>query len=549
MLIRSQEDLHCDVLIVGAGGAGLRAAISAKSKGVDVLLVSKTRIGANSNTYISKAVIAAPGWGPPEDDANAHLADTVTGGRFLNDQSMAAEMTARSHSEIRFLKDCGVPFEMRGETLRLIKTPGHRHPRHVHGENWIGRDLVMPLKRRARQVGVRFLEHLFVSRLIADEHRVIGATGVTADGRFVSLHAKAVVLATGGYAQIYLNTNNAPGITGDGQALAYHAGVALKDMEFVQFYPTATGKRGGRLILYEQLLAQPGVILRDGNGENLLERRGVSDLARLTRDRLAQLIYEETNSAQTPGRAVFMDTEALPEETAKSLSSLLPSRWWKGEKVFPVTPTAHFCMGGVVAGPDGETSLRGLFAVGEAVAGVHGANRLGGNALAEIFGMGSWVGETAAQRAMETAIPSGFRSAFEAERSRLEAAYAAEGVSVKGLIHELKQMMWRKAGVIRRKTDLQEALDQLRDHVPQSRVSNPGDLIRLLAYRNMRCAAQLVCRAALERTESRGSHFRSDCPKEDNRTWIKNIVLRKSEAGPVVETTPVKLDLVQMELG
>ena len=186
-------------------------------------------------------------------------------------------MTARSHAEIRFLKDCGVQFEMQGESPPLIKTPGHRYPRHVHGENWIGRDLVMPLRRRARRVDVRFLEHLFVSRLIADEHRVLGATGVTADGRFVSIHAKTVVLATGGYAQIYLNTNNAPAITGDGQALAYHAGVVLKDMEFVQFYPTAAGKWGGRLILYEQLLAQPGVILRDGNGGNILPRHGVSD--------------------------------------------------------------------------------------------------------------------------------------------------------------------------------------------------------------------------------------------------------------------------------
>ncbi len=549
MLIRSQEDLHCDVLIVGAGGAGLRAAISAKSKDVDVLLVSKTRIGTNSNTYISKAVIASPGWGPPEDDANAHLIDTVMGGRFLNDQSMAAEMAARSHAEVRFLKDCGVQFEMQGETPRLIQTPGHRYPRHVHGENWIGRDLVMPLKRRAQQVGVRFLEHLFVSRLIADEHRVVGATGVTADGRFFSIHAKVVVLATGGYAQIYLNTNNAPGITGDGQILAYHAGVPLKDMEFVQFYPTATGKRGGTLILYERLLAQSGVILRDGNGENVLQRHGVTDPVQVTRDRLAQLLYEETNAVQSADQAVFMDTEALPVEIAKSLSSLLPSRWWKGEKVFKVSPTAHFCMGGIVTDPDGETALSGLWAVGEAAAGVHGANRLGGNALAEIFTMGSWVGETAAQRAMEIGSPSGFSDAFKEEQSQLEAAYAAEGMSVKELIQELKRVMWEKAGVTRQKTDLREVLDWLENLQPQVRVSDPGDLIRLLAFRNMRCAAQLVCRAALERTESRGSHYRLDCPEEDNRNWVKNIVLRKSDAGPVVETTPVNLDLVQMERG
>jgi len=535
MLVRKQEELSCDVLVIGGGGAGLRAAIAAKLHSVDVLLVSKNKIGLNSNTYISKAVIAATGWGTPDDDESVHIVDTVTGGRFINDQSMVAKVAQRIHSEIIFLKECGVQFDTQAGKPRVIKTPGHRHSRHVYGENWSGSDLVIPLKRRALQVGVRFAEHLFVTRLIADENRIGGATGITSDGRFYAIRAKVVVLATGGYAQIYLNTNNVPGITGDGQALAYNLGIPLKDMEFVQFYPTATGKRGNRLILYERLLAQPGVVLRNGNGENILEVHGIADPTKVTRDRLAQLIFKEMIKEE----GVFMDTEDLPEETAGGLSPLLPARWWKGQKLFKVAPTAHFCMGGIVTDQSGETSLKGLFAVGEVTAGVHGANRLGGNALAEIFSMGSWVGEMAVQRTMDIGTAPVSKTAFEEERSRLEGVHSNEGLSSKELICELKQLMWKKVGVIRNKSGLQEALDQLRESYPRVTVSSPRDLIRLLEFQNMRCAAKLVCRAALERTESRGSHFRSDYPEEDNRNWIKNVVLRKTNKGTVLEETPV----------
>jgi succinate dehydrogenase/fumarate reductase flavoprotein subunit len=539
MLVRRQEELYCDVLVIGGGGAGLRAAIAAKSHNVDVLIVSKTKVGPNSNTYISKAVIASTGWGTPDDDANALIADTVQGGRFLNDQSMVAKVAERSHAEITFLRECGVHFDMHAGTPRVIKTPGHQYSRHVYGENWSGSDLVIPLKRRAQKVGVRFAEHLFVTRLIADGNHIGGATGLTSDGRFYAIRSKVVVLATGGYAQIYLNTNNVPGITGDGQALAYNLGIPLKDMEFVQFYPTATGKRGNRLILYERLLAQPGVVLRNGNGENILEVHGIADPTKVTRDRLAQLIFKEIIKENTPDQGVFMDTEDLPEETAGRLSPLLPARWWKGQKLFKVAPTAHFCMGGIVTDQNGETSLKGLFAVGEVTAGVHGANRLGGNALAEIFTMGSWVGEMAVQRTMDIGTASVSKTAFEEERSRLEGAHSNEGLSSKELINELKQLMWNKVGVIRNKSGLQEALDQLRESYPRVTVSSPKDLIRLLEFQNMRCVAKLVCRAALKRTESRGSHFRMDFPEEDNLNWIKNVVLKRTNKGTVLEETPV----------
>ena len=546
MRIRSHEKLHCDLLVIGGGGAGLRAAIAAKSKGVDVLLVSKTNLGPNSNTYISKAVIASTGWGVPEDDENVHIADTVMGGRYLNDQSMVAAVAERIHAELSFLQDCGVHFEKREGKPRVIKTPGHQYPRHVHGVNWIGSDLVLPLKRRALQVGVRLAEHVFITRLIANGNRIVGATGINAEGRFFPIQANAVVLATGGYAQVYLNTNNVPGITGDGQALAYELGIPLKDMEFVQFYPTATGKRGSRILLYERMLAQPGVELRNGHGQNILEAHGIADPTTITRDRLAQLIYQVMRAAAPPDQGVFMDMEALPEKNARQLAVLLPARWWAGQKTFEVAPTTHFCMGGIVTQQHGETSLKGLFAIGEVAAGVHGANRLGGNALAEIFTMGAWGGEMAARRAMDIGPASVSDRAFAEERSRLEDAYSNRGMRIKQLTNELKTLMWTKAGVMRNHRDLRQALDQLGETSPPAAVSSPLDLIRYLELQNMRCVAQMVCRAALERTESRGSHFRSDFPEEDNQNWLKNIVMRKANNGTSLEITPVRLGLVKM---
>lgn len=547
MLVKSKETLSCDVLVIGAGGAGLRSAIAAKSGEADVLLASKTKIGPGSNTYISKAVIASSGWGTPDDNAKAHLEDTVAGGRFLNDLSMAAKVAERAHSEIDFLKACGAHFHMDDGKHRVIKIPGHRYARHVYGSNWSGRDLVVPLKDQANQVGVRFAEHLFITRLMAAGHRICGATGITTDGRFYAINAKVVILATGGYAQIYLNTNNVPGITGDGQALAFGLGIPLKDMEFVQFYPTAAGKYGSRLILYEKMLDQPGVVLRNGQGENILERHGIEDPTKLTRDRLAQLLTDEIKMAGTPDHKIFMDMEALSEETARQVKSILPSRWWKGQKVFKVAPTTHFCMGGIVTDQFGETTVKGLFAVGEATAGVHGANRLGGNALAEIFTMGSWVGERVAERINTIGAASAPENVFEEERCRLEGAFSHKGVSVKRLKEELKQLMWTHAGVIRHESGLKKALAHLRKDLPEVAVTSPADLIRLLEFQNMRCVAKMVCRAALERTESRGSHYRSDFPAEDNRRWLKNIVLRKGDAGVHIETTPANLELVKKD--
>ncbi len=543
-MLKPQEMLKCDVLVIGSGGAGLRAAIVAALKNADTLLVSKSKIGRPSNTYMSKAIIAASGWGVPEDNKNIHMADTITGGRYINDQEKVAMLAERAGNEVAFLKECGVNFEMEEGKPQVVKIPGHHYARHVHGENWTGSDLVKPVRRRAEKAGVRFKAHVFITRLLTSDGRITGATGVTPDGNFIAIQAKAVVLATGGYAQIYLNTNNAAGITGDGLSLAFDAGVALKDMEFVQFYPTAMGKRGGRLLLYEKMLVQKGVVLKNSNGEDIL-RKNDKDPARITRDQLAQLIIKEIKSSPEGKEKIFMDLESLSEQTAKELTHLLPPLWWKGEKTYEVVPTTHFCMGGIVTDKWGATSLSGLFAVGEVTAGAHGANRLAGNALAEIFSLGSLVGEQAVDLAMNTDTFFPIKEAADNEKKRLEREFSEVGESPRQLIQELKAQMWNNVGISREKNELEKALEYIQGPWPSAAVKDPAELIRLLELQNMRIVAEMVCKAALKRTESRGAHFRVDYPDEDNSRWLRNIVFRKGEAGMEVETTTVSQVLVK----
>lgn len=535
MKLKIQETIDCDVLVIGGGGAGLRSAVAAKMNNADVLLVTKSRLGRPSNTWISKSIIAASGWGAADDNKDIHVEDTVKGGRFLNDRERVAVIADLIVPEIAFLKGSGVSFQMQGDRPGLLKIPGHRYARHVHGQNWTGGDLVSPLLRLAENNGVLFKEDVFITRLLASDSQIKGALGFTPDGDFYVIRAKSIVLATGGYAQIFLNTNNASGITGDGPALAYELGVAQRDMEFVQFFPTAMGRRGNRILVYERVLDQEGVFLRNRQGQDIIRKNGFSKATQLTRDELSQLIMREIKAGPEGKQQIIIDLELLTEKAAKELGELLPPAWWKGQHHFEVAPTAHFCMGGISTDQWGQTSQKGLFAVGEATGGVHGANRLGGNALAEIFSMGSLVGARAAEYTRTVGPDSFAQGDIDREVDRLEALFTDKGLPPKELIHELKTLMWDKAGIIRSKSQLEEALNRIRGSWPEARVDSPKDLRMLLEFDNMRLVSEMVCLAGLERTESRGAHYRIDWPEEDNANWLKNIYLRKTGSGMEME--------------
>jgi succinate dehydrogenase/fumarate reductase flavoprotein subunit len=540
MPFKTIEKTKCDVLVIGSGGAGLRAAIAAATGEADVLMVSKARIGHATNTYLSKGIIAASGWGDPADTSVTHGQDTIQGGRMLNDPNMVSRFTEAIRTETRQIREWGVAYIPGPDKApAVMKFPGHGFARHIICKNWKGSDLVMPLKKKAVAAGVRFEERMFVSSLMAEEDGIAGAMCVSADGRFLAIEAKAVVLATGGFGQVYLNTNNAPGITGDGHALAGRLGVALQDMEFVQYYPTARGNRGSRILLSERILVQEGVALRNSRGEDILKKNGFDSPKDITRDQLARVIMKEILEDAADVTTVNFDLTRLSPGAAEELAVLLPSQWSRGQRVFPIAPTTHFCMGGVVVDDHGETSCKGLYAAGEVVAGAHGANRLGGNALAEIIAMGSLVGKTAVRSALARKKTAGFDALQKRELTVLKTIFAGNESGPKNPGLMVKKTMWMNAGIVRNRESLERALNTLstlKDVRPL--VTDCTDLIRLLEFRNMQFVGEVVCTSALERTETRGSHFRSDFLEED-QAWLVNIRIRHTPSGLAIERVPV----------
>ncbi len=552
MQFRDSDTVSCDVLIIGGGGTGLRAAIEARERGADVLVVSKSRVGYGTNTYVSKAAFSATGWGDPQDGPDVHLKDTVIGGRFLNDQKLVAVMAQEAGSQIPFLEKYGVNFSKKEGKIRVVRAAGHSFARHVHAERRVGSELIHPLKAYAKGMGVRFGDRVFMTRLFHSGGRIAGASGVTEDGIFKIFAAKCVILATGGFANIYLHTNNAPGITGDGQALAFELGLPIKDMEFVQFYPTATGKLGRSILLYEVFVLGAGAKLKNARGEDIVGKHALSDPMVLTRDRLARAIMREIAEGLDVEGGVIMDLSPIPEAKMAKLHPLLPSKRSVDRKAFVVSPTAHFCMGGVIIDKNAKTSVPGLFAAGEVGAGIHGANRLAGNALSEVFTMGYIAGRRASLKAKEVGTEEMPQDEIAAEKDRLESLLIHGGQTPKTLSRLLKEVMWQKSGIVRHRDSLEEALQRIeafRSPDSKSQVTKWAQLIRYLEFQNMLLISEMVCRAALFRTESRGSHYRRDYPEEDNNNWLKNIVLRKADSGMRLESVPVSLDVVAPEEG
>ena len=546
MKLSQLDVVSCDVLIIGGGGAGLRAAIEARQMGADVLLVSKARAGYANNTMISKATFAAPsGWSDPRDNPEVFLKDALIAGRFINDQQLIAAVAKEAGPQMPFLEKCGVKFfEHKGQPL-AIQVPGHSYARHILALGREGSGLILPLKKYAGKNGVRFAESVFITRLLASkEDRVAAAVGITRDGKFIAFISRCFVLTTGGFAQIFLHTNNAPGICGDGLALAFEAGVPLKDMEFIQFYPTAAGNMGTRIILYEDLVMRDKATLKNADGDNIVIKYGLNDVMKMTRDRLAQAIMREVLEGRGVKGGVIMDLSRASESTQLRYRSLfkIPHK-----KEFIVSPTTHFCSGGVIIDAYGETPIDGLFAAGEVCAGAHGANRLAGNALSEVFAMGGIARKMAALKAKKLKRPQLPEKKIAAERNRLESLGSGGHPNLRQLRRSLKETMWYQAGITRHAKDLTRAIEKIeefRSAISALQLKNFRELIRALELQNMLFSAEMVCRAALLRSESRGAHYRSDYPAENDQDWLKNIVISRQNNEITLKPVPVSMDII-----
>jgi succinate dehydrogenase / fumarate reductase flavoprotein subunit len=584
--VANYETLEYDVLIIGAGGAGLRAAIEASVAGVKVGLVCKSLLGKAHTVMAEGGVAAALANVDDRDNWKVHFADTMRGGQYVNNWRMAELHAKEAPDRVRELEAWGAVFDRTADGKILQRNfGGHRYPRLAHVGDRTGLEMIRTLQDYGIHQGIEVhMEHTIV-KLLTDGDRVAGAFGYDRErGRFKVFKAKAIVLATGGIGRAYRITSNSWEYTGDGQSLAYHAGAELIDMEFVQFHPTGMiwppsvmgilvteGVRGeggilcnkdGKRFMFAEIPDAYKSQTADNPEEGWRYTQGDKNARRppelLTRDHVSRCIMDEVKAGRgSPHGGVFLDISWIKEKipnAAEHIKKKLPSMYHQFMQLanlditrepMEVGPTTHYVMGGVRVNAETQMSnVTGLFAAGEAAAGLHGANRLGGNSLSDLLVFGKRAGEFAAIYSKErdaglihdTQIEEAAREALEPFDRVAKAAGSGEGPYQ--VQNELQEMMQRLVGIVRREEEMVRALDGLGKLWERSqnvavhghREYNPGwhtaiDLKHLLTV------SEAVTRSAIERKESRGGHFRDDFPNKNAADGKINIVLRKGADG------------------
>jgi len=577
------ETVEHDVLVIGAGGAGLRASIEASAAGVRVGLVCKSLLGKAHTVMAEGGIAAALANVDERDNWKVHFADTMRGGQYVNQWRMAELHAKEAPDRVRELEAWGAVFD-RTKDGRILQRHfgGHKYPRLAHVGDRTGLEMIRTLQDHGVHKGIDVhMEHTILS-LLKDGDRVVGAFGYERErGRFKIFHAKAVVLATGGIGRAYKITSNSWEYTGDGHALAYEAGAELIDMEFIQFHPTGMvwppsvmgilvteGVRGeggillnndGKRFMFESIPGNYQAQTADNEEEGWRYCQGHKDARRppelLTRDHVSRCIVREIKEGRgSPHGGVYLDISWIKQKmpnAAEHIKRKLPSMYHQfkqladidiTEQPMEVGPTTHYIMGGVRVDSDTQMSrLPGLFAAGECAAGINGANRLGGNSLSDLLVFGKRAGEFAATFAREN--PHGQINTDEIDTAAREALAPFESrgrgsENPYAIQKDLQETMQNLVGIVRTKTEMREALDRIgklkaraeKTAVTGNREYNPG-WHTALDLKNLLTVSEGITRAALERKESRGAQFREDYPDKDERFSKVNTIVSKSADG------------------
>jgi succinate dehydrogenase / fumarate reductase flavoprotein subunit len=551
-----------DVLVVGAGGAGLRAAIAAHDAGAHVAIVCKSLLGKAHTVMAEGGAAAAMGNVYPEDNWQVHFRDTMRGGKMLNHWRMAQLHAQESPDRIHELEEWGALFDRTPDGLISQRDfGGHRYARLAHVGDRTGLELIRTLQQRAVALGIDVYMECTITRLLKDSNGIAGAFGYWREsGRFITFDAPNVVLATGGIGKSYKVTSNSWEYTGDGHALALEAGASLVNMEFVQFHPTGmVWPPSVRGILVTESVRGDGGVLRNSEGRRFMfdyipeffkaetadneeeadrwytdkkNNRRPPEL--LPRDEVARAINAEVKASRgSPHGGVFLDIASRRSE--EFIKRRLPSMYHQFKELadvditaeaMEVGPTCHYVMGGVAVEPDsGESSVPGLFAAGEVAGGMHGANRLGGNSLSDLLVFGRRAGLNAAYRsgrlrARPQVSDEQIRDAADAALAPFAGAGDENPYTVQS---DLQDVMHGLVGIIRTSAEMEQALKEIaelktraaRVTVEGHRQYNPGWHLAL-DLKNMLRVSECIARAALERTESRGGHTRDDYPTTDD---------------------------------
>ncbi len=575
------ETFEHDVLVIGAGGAGLRAAIEASAAGARVGLVCKSLLGKAHTVMAEGGIAAALANVDERDNWKVHFADTMRGGQYVNQWRMAELHAKEAPDRVRELEAWGAVFD-RTKDGRILQRHfgGHKYPRLAHVGDRTGLEMIRTLQDHGVHQGIDVhMEHTILS-LLKDGDRVVGAFGYERErGRFKIFGAKAVVLATGGIGRAYKITSNSWEYTGDGHALAYEAGADLIDMEFVQFHPTgmvwppsvmgilvtegvrAEGgillNKDGKRFMFESIPENYQAHTADNEEEGWRYCQGHKDARRppelLTRDHVSRCIVREIKEGRgSPHGGVYLDISWIKQKmpnAAEHIKRKLPSMYHQFKQLadiditdepMEVGPTTHYIMGGVRVDPDTQmTRLTGLFAAGECAAGINGANRLGGNSLSDLLVFGKRAGEFAAKFARENSQGDISKDQVDViARQALEPFDRNDGENPYEIQKDLQELMQDNVGIVRTETEMQDALKQLRQlneranraGVIGHREYNPG-WQTALDLTNLLIVSEAIALAALERKESRGAQFREDYPDKDERFAKVNTIASKAADG------------------
>ncbi len=504
----------CHVLVIGSGGAGCRAALEASQYG-ETMLLSRTLTGKGGCTVMAEGgynAVLAEG-----DSTGLHFEDTMRGGAYLNNPDLVETLVSESPDRFRDLAAWGSVFDMEGDCVPAQRPfGGQRFNRTCYAGDRSGHEMIATLTEQIRNTKIRQVQETSAIDLLMDGHRVAGAITLDRDGNLGVVTADATILATGGGTRCYdISTNCAAG-TGDGFALGYRAGATLIDMEMVQFHPTGAvypPDSRGRLIT--EAVRGEGGVLKNNLGERFMERYDPERMELSTRDVVSRSITTEILEGRgTEHGGVYLDVTHLPaEEIERRLPIMLEQFLQFGVDIrvqpMEVAPTAHHLMGGLKITPDAATTLPGLFACGEVTGGIHGANRLGGNALADTQVFGKRAGEFAGKTPAAT-LTVDVDEILSTEAARCE-AYCNGTTAPHVIARELKQTMWDNAGIFRTAEELNEAevtISRLQNLVPKA--VHRRMLNECCTVTNMLTVARLIIHGALLRKESRGAHVRSD---------------------------------------
>ena len=543
-----------DVLIIGAGGAGLRAAIAATERELSVGVVTKSLLGKAHTVMAEGGVAAAVGNVDPEDDWQTHFMDTMKAGKFINNWQMVEIFAKEAPDRVYELEQWGALFNRTSEG-KISQRPfgAHTYRRLCHVGDRTGLEMIRTLQEKVLATDAKVYMETTVTRLFKKDGRVVGALSYTREsGKFIHFKAKAVVLATGGWGRIYKVTSNSWEGTGDGAILAYEAGAELMDMEMVQFHPTGmVWPPGVRGILVTEGVRGEGGVLRNAEGDRYMENYDPERMELSSRDIVARANYTEVQEGRgSPHGGVYLDITPIGYDNIMKKLPTMYEQFHKladidiSEEPMEVFPTVHYTMGGIRVEPETcATNVSGLFAAGECAAGLHGANRLGGNSLSDLLVFGRRAGEGAAEYVKSNGYSTEIEASdVEAERERVLKPLEKQGNGENPytIQQELQAAMMEHANLMRIEESLKEGLEKvlaLKERLPNQKVHgstlfNPG-WHTAEDNRHLIEVSEMILRAALERKEQRAAQWRLDYEGLNEELGKINFIVKKDEEGEV----------------